>query len=169
MTSTSIYHYVYRITNLVENKHYYGKRSSKIEPKKDLGKKYFSSSSDKNFIKDQKENPQNYKYKIVAIFTKSSDALEREKLLHFKFNVNSNIKFYNRAKQTSKFFDNTGNIHSDEAKKKIAKSRTGKQHSDETKKKIAESLKGKKHSDETKRKIGIASTNRVHKKPIVFA
>ena len=36
MTSNTIYHYVYRITNLINNKHYYGKRSSKYKPKYDL-------------------------------------------------------------------------------------------------------------------------------------
>ena len=34
-------HYVYRITNKIENKHYYGVRSCKIDPKLDLGIKYF--------------------------------------------------------------------------------------------------------------------------------
>ena len=53
-------YYVYRITNTVLNKHYYGYRSCKIDPKEDLGKKYFSSSRDKEFIKDQKQNPLNY-------------------------------------------------------------------------------------------------------------
>ena len=50
-------HYVYRITNKVENKHYYGCRTTKLEPKDDLGSKYFSSSKDKSFIKDQKRKP----------------------------------------------------------------------------------------------------------------
>lgn len=31
------YHYVYRITNLVEDKHYYGSRTSSILPESDLG------------------------------------------------------------------------------------------------------------------------------------
>ena len=56
-------HYTYRISNTLINKHYYGTRSTGINPKDDLGYKYFSSSSDKEFIKDQKDNPQNYKYK----------------------------------------------------------------------------------------------------------
>jgi len=60
-------HYVYRITNTKLNRHYYGVRTSRIKPKLDLGIKYFSSSTDKHFIKDQKENPANYKYKIVQI------------------------------------------------------------------------------------------------------
>ena len=34
-------HYVYRITNKVENKHYYGCRTTKLDLKDDLGSKYF--------------------------------------------------------------------------------------------------------------------------------
>jgi len=65
MTTTIYnYHYVYRITNILTNKHYYGSRSCNILPKNDLGFKYFSSSKDNDFIIDQKINPQNYKYKI---------------------------------------------------------------------------------------------------------
>ncbi len=85
MTSKTIYHYVYRITNTVEKKHYYGKRSSKIEPKLDLGKKYFSSSNDKEFKIDQKLNPQNYRYKVVAHFNTALDAIIRESELHSMF------------------------------------------------------------------------------------
>ena len=62
------YHYVYRITNIKLNKHYYGLRSSKLEPSKDLGFKYFSSSSDREFIDDQTNNPQDYKYIIVSMY-----------------------------------------------------------------------------------------------------
>jgi len=36
MTNEPIYHCVYRITNIVEKRHYYGKHSSKIEPKLDI-------------------------------------------------------------------------------------------------------------------------------------
>ena len=108
MVSKTIYHYVYRITNLVEKKHYYGKRSSKCDPKQDLGKIYFSSSTDKEFKVDQKLNPQNYRYKILQTFSSGSLAIARESKLHYKFNVGSNPKFYNRAKQTPKGFDSTG-------------------------------------------------------------
>lgn len=94
MTSTSIYHYVYRITNIVENKHYYGKRSSRISPTLDLGIKYISSSTDTAFITDQKNNPQNYRYKIVRILSSSKEACELEIILHEKFDVGRNQKFY---------------------------------------------------------------------------
>ena len=62
------HHYVYRITNTQEKKHYYGVRSSKVEPKSDLGINYFSSSTDKQFIKEQKENKRVFKYKVVKQF-----------------------------------------------------------------------------------------------------
>lgn len=114
MTSTCIYgvksntpsidgkfHYVYRITNLVENKHYYGKRSSKINPHLDIGIEYFSSSRDKEFISDQKNNPQNYKYKIVHICEFSNFAQERESIIHNKFSVDKNPSFYNIVKSSS--------------------------------------------------------------------
>ena len=38
-------HYVYRITCITTKKHYYGVRSCEVEPSKDLGKKYKSSSN----------------------------------------------------------------------------------------------------------------------------
>ena len=65
MISKTAYHYVYRITNLMTNRHYYGKRSSNIHPKLDIGVRYFSSSKDKQFKQDQLDNPDHYKYKIV--------------------------------------------------------------------------------------------------------
>ncbi len=108
MTSNIIYHYVYRITNLVENKHYYGKRSTKTLPHLDLGHRYFSSSKDKSFINDQKINPSHYKYKIIANFETAKKAISFEIKLHNKFNVGQNPFFYNLAKQTSTGFDSTG-------------------------------------------------------------
>lgn len=110
MTSKTIYHYVYRITNTDLSKHYYGKRSSKLDPKLDLGKIYFSSSTDKNFIRDQKENPEKYKYKIVKLFESAKDACIFESKLHAKFNVGTNPKFYNLIKQTANGFDCTGKV-----------------------------------------------------------
>ena len=102
------YHYVYRITNLVKNKHYYGCRTSKCLPNEDLRIKYFSSSKDKDFIKDQKLNPQNYKYKIIRICSSREEAIKLEIRLHNKFNVGVNESFYNRCKQTSIAWDRVG-------------------------------------------------------------
>jgi hypothetical protein len=102
------YHYIYRITNIVEGKHYYGKRTSKKHPHRDLGIKYFSSSTDKDFKLDQKTNPKNYKYKILQTFDYSDDAIFLEFTLHGKFAVHINPKFYNKAKQTLSRFGTNG-------------------------------------------------------------
>lgn len=102
------YHYVYRITNIIKQKHYYGTRTSKCLPIEDLGIKYFSSSKDKDFIQDQKSSPSNYKYKIIRIFDTRKEAIELEIKLHDRFDVGINESFYNRSKQTSSRFDTTG-------------------------------------------------------------
>ncbi len=100
-------HYVYRITNNILNKHYYGTRGS-LQPSKDIGIKYFSSSSNEEFINDQKLNPKNYRYKIIMIFDSRVDAVAMEIKLHNRFDVAKNESFYNKAKQTSTGFDTTG-------------------------------------------------------------
>lgn len=180
MTET-FYHYVYRITNLVENKHYYGKRTSTILPELDLGKMYFSSKknvSGKNFKKDQKANPSNYKYKIVAKFKTKEEALKREVRLHKKFDVKNHSKFYNAANQTSSKFttnqqkgdvifiynietqkrkhhpvdldipDNWVRGTPQKDKDKIGKAQIGRVDSEETKRKRGQSNKGKIRSKE---------------------
>lgn len=102
------YHYVYRITNKELNKHYYGVRSSKVEPKLDLGIKYFSSSNDKDFMNEQKVNNSIFRYKVIKIFETREEAITLEIKLHSKFDVGRNESFYNRSKQTSKKFDTSG-------------------------------------------------------------
>lgn len=152
------YHYVYRITNTKLNKHYYGTRSSRIEPSKDIGIKYFSSSSDHTFRDDQKNNPQDYKYVIVSEFDSREEALELEATLHDKFDVGANESFYNKAKQNSKGFhcDRTGAIISDETRKKLSIA-SKKQHrkpvSEETRKKLSIASKGRILTEEHKASI----------------
>jgi len=159
MSNTIYTHYAYRITNVFLKKHYYGSRSCKCQPKDDLGIKYFSSSTDKDFIKDQKENPDHYRYKIIKICENRNDVLELEILLHEKFNVGINEKFYNRSKQTSTrfYYDWTGRKHIEDTKKKISKLRKGKKRSKETLKNMSETQKGKKRSEKTKKKISEAT------------
>lgn len=132
-----MFHYVYRITNIKLKKHYYGARSSK-DPSSDLGIKYFSSSTDKEFIQDQKENLQNYKYKIIKIFNTRKESINLEIKLHNKYNVGVNESFYNKAKQTSVGFDRSGKTMS---------------HTNVSKEKISEGNKGKKRSKKQKRHL----------------
>ena len=122
-----MYHYVYRITNTVLKKHYYGKRSSTIPPVQDLGVYYFSSSTDKVFKQDQKTNPQNYRYKIVFMYDTADKALEREIALHAKFKVAEHSAFFNKAQQLHKGFSMFGKVHSADTIQKMrnrAKNRT---------------------------------------------
>lgn len=106
MSTKSIYHYVYRITNLIENKHYYGSRTCKgINPIEDLGIKYISSSHDIDFICEQKDHPENFKYKIIRIFNTRYDANLFEIYIHEKFDVKNNDNFYNRVNATTDIKD----------------------------------------------------------------
>ena len=160
MSNKTIYHYVYRITNTTENKHYYGKRSSKILPEKDLGVKYFSSSRDKLFIEEQKTNPQKYKYKIIKLFKTATEAVEFEIKLHRKFNVGINENFYNKSNQTSSGYDTTGMVS--------VKDKNGNtfQVSKDDPRYLSGELvslwNGNTHSDTTKSKIGKASSINQH-------
>lgn len=118
----STFHYVYRITNKNVNKHYYGSRSSKILPHLDLGIKYFSSSKDKDFLKEQKEFREKFKYKVIKQFETRKEALLFEIKLHEKFEVDINPNFYNKSKQTTVgfFYSNQGVKFSESHKEKIA-------------------------------------------------
>ncbi|RLC46967.1 MAG: hypothetical protein DRH57_05010 [Candidatus Cloacimonadota bacterium] len=105
------YHYVYRITNIKTNYYYYGSKSTNELPSNNIGRNYFSSSSNQFFIEDQKINPQDYKYKVIKVFSSSrEDAINLESILHLKFDVKNHTKFINKANQTPNGFDMTGKV-----------------------------------------------------------
>lgn len=166
-----MYYYVYRITNIIEKKYYYGKRTSIKPPKEDLGILYFSSSKDSAFVSDQKKNPHNYIYKIVKICETNKEALNLEIKLHHRFDVGKHTSFYNKSKQTSAGFDTSGIKLSEEHRKQIGVSLKGRKLSEELKQKIKENKKplsietrlrmgqhrkGVVTSEETKQKISAA-------------
>lgn len=104
-------YYIYRITNVIDNMHYYGARISELNPKLDIGFKYFSSSVNTSFIKDQKENPEKYKYKVVKVFDSNADKILYESFLHQYFNVKAHPAFYNQSNAATFGFDVTGKIN----------------------------------------------------------
>lgn len=104
------FHYTYRITNIKDGMHYYGARSSDCSPKEDIGFKYFSSSTNKEFKVDQKKNPQYYKYKVIKIFETRIKANDHEIMLHAKFNVKNNTKFYNESNSINSKFGYSTNM-----------------------------------------------------------
>jgi len=163
---------------LIESKHYYGLRSSKVEPKLDLGIKYFTSSTDLEFRNDFIKNPHKYKCVIVRKFTSRNEAVIFEIFLHNRFNVKNHPSFYNRSNQSAKGFDRSGILTSKDTKKLISNSIKGIIRSEETKKKMSESRKGyimpvssriklsnsKKgtaHSEETKKKMSDSSKGQI--------
>ena len=159
----AVFYYTYRITNIKNGKRYIGKRQSTIKPEEDLGICYFSSSHDKDFIKDQINNPSHYKYEILKIFDTPNAQADHEIELHERYNVGENPMFYNKVKQSPCGFDHTGHKHSDESKKKMSKARLGKKLSDETKAKMSAAALGKKKnpfSDSHRKKISEANFRR---------
>jgi hypothetical protein len=102
------YHYTYRITNKLQNKHYYGVRTSSIDPFLDLGTVYFSSS--KIVSPMVRQTPNNFKFKILKCFNTRQEANIHEIGIHEKFKVSENENFYNLAKHTSTMFCPFGNI-----------------------------------------------------------
>lgn len=156
-----MFHYVYRITNTKLNKHYYGCRTSVCLPSEDLGIKYFSSSTDKSFINDQKENINNYKYKVIRIFKKRCEAEYFETTLHKKFEVQINEMFYNKAQNTLMGFSVLGRKQTKEHINKRFKNIKGKTYEEKYGKEIAsqkiEKLK-KPKSEEHKRKLSESRT-----------
>lgn len=122
---TNKHHYVYTICNKVTRICYIGSRSSKEHPSEDLGNRYFSSSTNKLFIEEQKKTPMLFKYLILKTFQNRQDALNYEIFLHNFFDVSKNKKFYNKSKQTSVGFSTAGCILSTDHKFKISKKLKG--------------------------------------------
>ena len=111
----TVTHYVYVITELSTSMKYIGVRSCKILPEHDLGIKYFSSSRNKDFIKNQKDckkkNIINYKYEILSVHDTRKSACNEEIRLHELYNVDHDCMFYNRTKAASIGFDSHGKIY----------------------------------------------------------
>jgi len=158
------FHYVYRITNTLLYKHYYGSRSSNVEPANDLGKVYFSSSTDKQFILDQRENHVDYKYKVVRTFNTRKSSELFETMLHEKFQVQVHESFYNKAINTRMVFSVAGVPKSQEHKDKIRQFAKGKTYEELYGVDIANEKKAKlkkcmeKHGEMWKNNIRTAKT-----------
>jgi hypothetical protein len=158
-SDTIIYYYVYQITNLLNNRQYIGSRKSKIPPKDDLGIHYFSCSKDREFIREQKENPSNFHYEIIQEFDTDKEARDFEVQLHKELDVAKDPMFYNKCNAGKGFFM-SGKTHSEESKAKMTKSRTGVPKSPEHRANIAKAHIGFRHSEESKEKMKIANVRR---------
>ncbi len=108
-------HYVYRVTNLISNTHYYGSKTDNLEPT--IGVRYFTSSNNREFRKDFKENIKNYKVKIIRFFNNKADKIIFESYLHHHFGVKSHKRFLNLMNQLPWGCDNTGFKYSEKSKR----------------------------------------------------
>lgn len=88
-------HYVYKITNIKNGMKYIGSRSCDIDPKRDLGNLYFSSSADQDFMKEQYDHPDIFEYEVLEMYDTQEDALKSEMLLLKSLNARSNPDYYN--------------------------------------------------------------------------
>lgn len=134
------YHIVYRITHKYKNRHYIGIHSCNMDPYEVIGKKYRSSSTDEDFMTEQKQLPENFIYQILNIYDTRKKAIINEIYIHNIYDVGKNPNFYNKAKQTSTGFDTTGVKYSDERREQIRLGMLGelnhfygKQHTEEVK------------------------------------
>ncbi len=118
-------HYVYLIANIVNHKKYIGVRSCKIDPIDDIGVKYFSSSSDAEFMIEQKETD-NFTYEILGYFDDRQTAeLFENKLLKI-YNVVDSKMFYNKARNISTgIYTGLGRKVSIKTREKLRKAKLG--------------------------------------------
>lgn len=97
----TINHYVYCITEHSTARKYIGVRSSDKKPDQDIGYTYFSSSSDKAFMRNQKSNRINYSYEVISQYDNRLNASLEEIRLHHLYQVSTNDMFINRYMSTS--------------------------------------------------------------------
>jgi len=110
-------HYVYLIVDLTTGKMYIGSRTSKVPPEEDLGKRYFSSSTDETFQFLQRNYPNRFKYFVLKTFKTYKEAIKYEAKLHKKFDVANNPMFYNKANQAEHGFVPSRKIFEENKKK----------------------------------------------------
>lgn len=140
-------HYTYEITHKNTGKRYIGVRSTDIEPEDDLGKQYFSSSTDTDFVCDQKKNTEMYYYKVLQKFDSRSEANLHEIQLHEEFEVGASDEYYNKCKANSTLFSMHGVKFTEEHRKKLSTAKIGSKRPDDIKKSI--SLNSRKPKSET--------------------
>ena len=126
--------YVYWIKNNITGIKYFGVRWQNVQlnksPIQDFGKVYFTSGKLK---KDFKENPDNFKTKLIATFDTNEEARDYE-VKEIK-KIIKNRRYANIASYPQF-------IHTPEIRRKMSEARKGKKHSEETIRKISEANKG---------------------------
>jgi len=90
----SKYHYTYSIKNIKNGMQYIGSRSCNCHPLEDT--KYMGSSTNQEFIKALKTNPEHFIKTIIMMFDDGKEARKAERDLQIKFDVAKNPSYYNK-------------------------------------------------------------------------
>lgn len=166
-----MYHYTYLITNLINNKIYYGVRSCECNPEEDT--KYMGSGyAMKSAI--MKYGIENFKKQVDEIFeTRDKANLHEAKIVDEDW-VNDKNNYNLRGggqggipsieSRERMRIAQLGKKRSTESIRKMIESNTGQKRSKETREKMSKAQLGKKRnplSEEHKRKIGQASKGRL--------
>ena len=122
-----MYFYVYKIIKISNGMYYIGSRGSNIEPLKDLGIKYFSSSRNKEFIKEQKANPKNFLYEVLEVCSSRKEAFEKEAEYQTKYKCGEDVFCYNKAINAIGF-TSYGRKVTQETRNKLSQANKGKSH-----------------------------------------
>ncbi len=145
-----MYHYTYQITNLINNKIYYGVRSCACLPEEDT--KYWGSGiAIKHAYK--KYGNENFKKEIDKTFETREDANLYEAVI-------VDIKWVGDKNTYNLTTGGLNGIPSEETRKKFSEAKRGVRHpfygthrSEETKRRISQAQKGKIISEESKQKM----------------
>jgi hypothetical protein len=170
-----MYHYVYKLELPETGEYYFGSRTSKVEPNKDiyyLGSMKSWKPDKKTLVKtiikfDFQDREQCISYERKLIITHRSDKLNKNahipgvgfKTVGLGQYVDENGKVFRISKDDELVVNGVlkpfwyGKKHNEETKLKMSKSAIGKKVTNETKKKMSESSKGKSKSLETKNKM----------------
>ena len=160
------YHYTYLIANIETDIKYIGVHSCN-RAEDAIGVKYFSSSTDKEFIREQKEHPERFEYEILAMFDTREEAMKDEESRHAEIDVARSPEYYNLCNAPYNFSTYGKVSVKDKDGKNFSVLRDDPRYlsgelvfvcvdrklKEETKAKISESLKGKSHLEETKKKM----------------
>lgn len=167
------HNYVYKITNLINNKIYIGVHSTD-----DLNDGYMGSGrAIKNAIR--RYGVENFKKEILVDFETAEIAYRLEKMLVDEKFINRKDTYNAKVggaggrpsdevrqkiseAMSGEKHRNFGKHHSEETKRKMSLVKKGKRFSEEHRKKMSEVRKGKHHSKETKRKISEAERGEKH-------
>jgi group I intron endonuclease len=150
--------YIYRATNLKNNKIYIGVTGRRLVDRIKFHYLYAENraKSTCKFAEALKEYPyHDWNWEIIDQAHDSSKAYQLE--VYYIDKHNSYIEGYN---STIGGIGSHGRILSEETRKRISESNTGKEVSEETRKKLSEACKGRVLSEDDKKSKSIAARNR---------